>query len=100
MPVKFPCTKCKKACKSKEIIVEGEESICCDECEKWVHFECTNLNGDELEEFSSSDKRFVCDRCLNTCQICHKLCRKNQKLIRCCSCKHAIHTKMSLPCLW
>ena len=95
MPVKFPCTKCKKAC--KKVVGEGEESICCDKCEKWVHFRCTGLNEEQLEQLGSTSIPYICDRCLNTCLICSKLCRINQKLIRCLACKHAVHAKCRLP---
>ena len=68
MPVNFPCTKCRKACKKN--VKRGEESICCDECENWVHFDCTNLSNEDLEFFKLPDKKFTCDRCLKTCLKC------------------------------
>ena len=46
MPVKFPCSNCKKAC--KECKEEGQESICCDRCLNWVHFRCTNESRETL----------------------------------------------------
>ena len=91
MPVNFPCTKCKKACKAK--VTEGEESIHCDSCKNWVHYNCTNLTRQELETFESTDKIFICDRCFNTCKNCKKLCKKNQKSISCEYCKYVFHER-------
>ena len=86
MPVKFPCTKCKKAC--KEFIKEGQESICCSKCQNWVHFRCTDKHYDTL---TNPDFIFTCERCYKTCPICNKLCRKNQKSIQCNICKFQHH---------
>ena len=91
MPVNYPCSKCKKAC--KEDVEEGEESICCDKCDKWVHYTCTNLTGEELELYQAPDMLYHCERCLNTCLICNRYCRKNQKSTRCCACNNLIHSK-------
>ena len=88
MPVKFPCTTCKKAC--KECKEEGDESICCDRCLNWVHFRCTN---ESRETLTNPDFSYICDRCYRTCPVCDKLCRKNQKFIPCNSCKFQHHEK-------
>ena len=95
MPVNFPCTKCRKAC--KKVVEIGDESICCDECNKWVHYKCTNLSNEELELYEMSDKKFTCDRCLSTCLICKKYCKINQKAIVCYQCKHQIHARCRHP---
>ena len=91
MPVKDPCTKCRKAC--KENVREGDESICCDKCNKWVHFRCTDLPNDELNLLISTDNLYTCDRCLKTCLKCEKVCRINQKVHICKMCKQHIHEK-------
>ena len=91
MPVKHSCTKCRKACKKN--VREGDESICCDKCKKWVHFRCTGLSPEELNLFISTDNLFTCDRCRNTCSNCKKLCRINQKVHTCKTCKQKIHEK-------
>ena len=91
MPVNFPCTKCKKACKKK--VKEGEESIHCTNCDNWVHYNCTNLTNEELNIYQNTDKPYKCDRCLKTCLICQRYCKINQKSIVCRSCKHHFHKK-------
>ena len=91
MPVKFPCSNCKKAC--KECKEEGQESICCDRCLNWVHFRCTN---ESRETLINPDFVFTCDRCYRTCPACDKLCRKNQKSILCNTCKFQHHEKCIL----
>ena len=91
MPVKHPCTKCRKACKGK--VREGEESICCDKCNNWVHFRCTVLTNDELNHLISTDDTFTCDRCLKTCLNCKRYCRINQKTHVCKICMQQIHEK-------
>ena len=88
MPVKFPCTSCKKAC--KECKKEGQESICCNKCSNWVHFRCTN---EPYEYLTNPEYIFTCERCFRTCPICEKLCRKNQKFIPCSTCKFQYHEK-------
>ena len=89
MPVNFPCTKCRKACKKN--VREGEESICCDKCNKWVHFRCTDLTNDELNRLISSENPYTCGRCLKTCLKCKKYCRVNQKVHVCKTCMQQIH---------
>ena len=91
MPVKYPCTNCKKAC--KECKEEGQESICCDRCLNWVHFRCTNESRDTL---INPDFIYTCDRCYRTSPVCDKLCRKKQKSIPCDSCKFQHHVKCIL----
>ena len=95
MPVQHPCAKCRKACKHNPEV--GEESICCDECERWVHFTCTGLNDDEIEYYLNPSKQFICERCKNTCLICKKYCKSNQKRITCCNCNHVVHEKCRGP---
>ena len=95
MPVRFPCTKCQKACKKDP--KEGDESICCDKCEKWVHFTCTGLNNEEIECYQNTDEQFICERCRNTCLVCKKYCKSNHKRITCVNCNHIVHEKCRGP---
>ena len=54
MPVNHPCTICRKACKKN--VREGDESIHCDQCKKWVHLRCTELSPEELNHVTSTDE--------------------------------------------
>ena len=95
MPVKHPCSKCRKACKHNPKV--GEESICCDKCERWVHFLCTGLTNEDIECYQNNGIQFICERCKNTCLICKKYCRWNQKIITCCNCNQNVHEKCRDP---
>ena len=95
MHVKFPCTKCQKACKNDPKV--GEESIQCDKCGRWVHFVCTGLTNEDIEGYQNNDNQFTCERCKNTCLICKKYCKSNQKRITCCNCNQNFHEKCRGP---
>ena len=59
----YPCGKC-------EINVLGN-SICCDNCDKWHHLECTYLSKKEFSKLSKNDTKWYCSAC-NTCDHCKK----------------------------
>ena len=69
-----------------------QESICCDHCNYWYHFHCSELTVDEfLEHLPENSERWVCKKCTN--KICAK-CQQNTHLksrIKCSLCTNTFH---------
>ena len=64
----FPCGICGQEC--IEILHESEASIeqfsvQCDQCKKWFHYPCMQLNGNEPELQENSELPFYCTQCGN-----------------------------------
>ena len=52
----YPCKICIDECVT--------DCICCDVCEKWLHFRCSGKPLAELEALGDRDKPFICcERC-------------------------------------
>ena len=46
----FPCAKCNKECTDVNVAKDAtpeEDSILCEKCNKWFHFICVGINGNE-----------------------------------------------------
>ena len=55
---KFPCVKCKNCVRT------NQKSVCCDLCNNWVHFKCTNLSVEQFEQLSRDIQLpYHCDNC-------------------------------------
>ena len=53
----YPCVSC-------GISVGEQDSICCDTCNKWIHFECTNLSRQDFDfHCQNDDEPFHCVFC-------------------------------------
>ena len=54
--MRFPCKKCNEEC--------TDETIQCDECKLWFHFQCEDLKKSEFEEFAKSEMTpYICTSC-------------------------------------
>ena len=58
MPVKYPCRICQKN-------VNKCKAICCDCCDSWVHFKCSNLNNLEYDRLDQCSDLWFCAVCLS-----------------------------------
>ena len=55
---KYPCVVCLKPCR------ENQNSVECDECKKWTHLKCTELNHEQFSELSKRpEKEWNCQKC-------------------------------------
>ena len=89
LPCPMPCY-C-PTCKSK---VPNVDSICCDSCDKWFHFECTDLTKAQFR-IHTIDESFTwfCDKCVvDTCNKCKILTRHGPKL-NCAKCNKHYHLR-------
>lgn len=54
------CPKCNKVVlESEEIVNAGEQSVCCDQCDIWWHWQCAGINNEE-----EVPDVFVCPSCI------------------------------------
>ena len=54
----YPCVSCGIS------VGEEQDSICCDTCNKWIHFECTNLSRQDFDfHCQNDDEPFHCVFC-------------------------------------
>ena len=53
----FPCGKC------KQNVLEGEDAVCCDKCNKWIDARCLNLNNKKFSELAVSREPWICPKC-------------------------------------
>ena len=58
MPTKYPCRICQKK-------VINCKAICCDCCDSWVHFKCSNLNNLEYDRLDQCSDLWFCAVCLS-----------------------------------
>ena len=75
--VRYKCIKCRKD-------VLGN-SICCDNCDGWLHLKCSGLTKKIFEkEYCNSSKNFSCKYCLNfRCGKCDKPVYEQNDSIQC-----------------
>ena len=75
--LKYKCLKCRKD-------VLGN-SICCDDCDGWLHLKCSGLTKKIFEkEYCNSNKKFSCKYCLNyRCGKCDKPVYEQNNSIQC-----------------
>ena len=62
----FPCGICGNACIEIESIKDPQfedQSISCDKCDKWFHFICVNITGNEANVQSGSGLPYFCPTC-------------------------------------
>ena len=63
----YPCNKCGIE------VSNNDDSICCDECNHWLHLKCTSLNNSEFVSLAKKgDSMWYCDNC-NTCSKCTEI---------------------------
>ncbi len=55
--LKSMCPICCKSCK------ENQNCICCDLCDKWLHYKCISLKMKEFKEFANTKSKFMCSKC-------------------------------------
>lgn len=54
--------KCKE-CKL-DVVSEDEDSLACDNCESWIHYQCTNLNKKAIQSIiNDTDSKYECHLC-------------------------------------
>ena len=60
---KYPCVRCIKPCK------ENQNSIECDECKKWTHLKCSEINNEQFREITDHpEHKWYCQKCTITKQ--------------------------------
>jgi len=57
--VEYPCGICGKPCG------ENERCVFCDNCQSWIHFDCTPLSLNEFREMAvaGDDEPYICELC-------------------------------------
>lgn len=85
------CIKCMNP------FLDNQDSICCDECDGWLHLSCSQLTFKQFSTLSSTDNPFYCPACClkMECPTCSKICKVGQSSIFCNSCEHWVHEKCS-----
>ena len=62
----FPCAICNKECidvtVAKDATLE-EDSILCEKCQKWFHFICVGITGNENFLKEGNDMDYICSQC-------------------------------------
>ena len=83
-------------CKVCKQIVKGK-SICCDGCNKWLHFKCSKLSQEQYQFHVDNEIEFWrCEYCVVVkCKICSLLITRNQDSIGCDICQSWVHQKCS-----
>ena len=85
--------KCKKC---KKLLRKNSNSICCDVCNKWLHFKCSTLTQEEFDFHAKNELEFWrCEYCTPSICKCKLIIKNNQKSILCNICKTKIHLKCS-----
>ena len=54
----YPCGLCASSCIS--------DCICCDICNKWLHFSCEKLSATHLHILNGQKAQYICSSCCNT----------------------------------
>ena len=70
------------------------DSICCDYCDKWFHFECTELRRTQFDIFCKDESlSWSCTKCsVDRCKKCEIITRHGGKII-CDLCHNPYHLK-------
>ena len=85
--------KCKKCLR---IVGNNSKSICCDSCNKWLHFKCSKLTQKEFDFHSKNELEFWrCDYCTPQICKCQLIVKKSQNYLSCKNCNTQIHLKCS-----
>ena len=73
------CIKCKK------IVSETGNSICCDDCDGWIHLKCSGMTLKTFKKLAKDDSsEFKCNYCLNyKCGKCEKPVYPSQNAVQC-----------------
>ena len=57
-PIKDPCVLCAKGCRA------NQKAVQCDDCDRWFHAKCMNMNHREYLDVSNSTANWCCTDCL------------------------------------
>ena len=72
-------------------------SICCDNCERWLHVQCSDLNNYEYNFYRSNKDHFYCKDCVSEyelvnlgndeyCKICYRKFSSSDECLYCDGC--------------
>ena len=84
-------------------------SICCDNCERWLHVQCSDLNSYEYNFYRSNKDHFYCKDCVSEyelvnvgndeyCKICYRKFSPSDECLYCDGCFMWMHHKCSTAC--
>ena len=73
------CTSCNK------VVRDNDDSICCDDCLRWIHRRCAKINkADFIKICKNSNIPFTCIFCLKyRCGKCEKPVYQEDNAIQC-----------------
>ena len=88
-------TDIEKCLKCQKVVYEDQNSLSCDECNKWIHLKCSRLKRKEFKLFTTnSELIFTCDFCkYYRCGKCQKHVYDHQNSICCDNCDVWTHLK-------
>ena len=77
--VVYKCIKCTKP------VLENQNSICCDNCNGWIHLVCSRIGKKRFDKLNSNvNSKFTCKFCNDyVCKKCSKPVYPHQKAIQC-----------------
>ena len=77
--IRVKCAKCRK------FVYETQNSICCDNCNNWVHLRCSGISKKEFQKLSNDPKlSFCCKYCqYYKCGKCFKPVLDDQNALQC-----------------
>ena len=79
-----------------KIVKNRDKALQCDNCEKWSHIKCSNIDNVTYQELAKSDENWFCQNCVSPCGICFDDVSCTDPAIECDSCHLWIHNKCSL----
>ena len=86
----YKCKKCRKT------VGNNSKSICCDSCNKWIHYKCTSLTQNEFDFHTKNELEFWrCDFCIPRICKCGLVAKHNQNKLCCKICNTWTHLKCS-----
>ena len=61
MPIKFPCSVCKKS------VAKNQKAVLCELCNRWSHAKCNNISKEEYDRLIDEvdDIPWACLHCIN-----------------------------------